>query len=72
MVLLIDIPAQAASKAFDIYKIEAVKPATVFESTVAGTITDAGVRQTGKAMQTIVPNRASFSSPVKIGQVKVK
>ena len=61
------IPLESQQTArFDVVKIVAEKPTTVFESTIART-TQNGYAQPGGDLQTIITNRGAFSDPVPTG-----
>nr|WP_223555677.1 hemagglutinin repeat-containing protein [Pseudomonas sp. BF-R-01] len=65
-------PSTANAKSYDIYQITPKGPATVFESTIAGTQNSiTGVTQGGGALQVIVPNRSLFTSAELVGKVSV-
>ncbi len=66
------LPPGSQSVSYDLYVIQAKQPATVFQSTVAPTVdTLTGIRQSGGAIQTLVPNRGLFTDVQRVGNLRI-
>ena len=64
------IPLQSHGVKFDVFEIKPKGDAVVFESTVAPTQQGA-YRQSGGAVQTLVPNRNQFTDALKIETISL-